>query len=667
MKNSKFIKNIAISFFSAGFLFVIFVYLWILGVSDLIVSKIDYLGRNFQGLNKSLFFSSSFFSSYIFVIVSFTAGALVFLEIKNKIFKACLYVLVSLSLLLLIFIDFLIIWILLLIVSFIASYLLDKKKKGCIPKLYLYISIIAIFFSFLQVNNFINSFKKNINSNNNSAMFFVFDRISFLNFKSNSFGFNDSFKIAKESFKENWFIGSGQGTFTYNVSKYGGAVDGSASPEMIRSNNPSNYFFMLVSNSGLLGILVYFVFISLFFIISFHILYDNLTKDYAIYRKNSFILISIISVIFANLFLLPNIFLTFIFWILLAIMMIEIKKDVPQFFSDKIISRDVENNQENKINIYPLANLLFVVIIVILSGFYTIIFRYHIADYNYKEYLINSAKASEELKEAIRLNPYFEDYSIKLAENSLAKISFELGKENEEDKDLSVLGEESARSIEIIKRNLKEHPNSVRAWEIAGNVYKNVSPFIKKGVQEWIIKSFENALEFEPHNLFFKLEIAKAYLLEGTTDGVDNEKVNKSIDLLNSITDKCLNNRCLYYTEAKFYLAKALEAKGKNKQAIEELQDINIDKQEFIDENDPNVLFELGRIYFNNEELDKAKKVLEEVLRIKPNYSNALYTLASVYEKQGNIGRAITLLEKVKELNQDNSEILEKIDSLKKL
>jgi len=643
------LKNILISFFASLFVFVVLVYLWIFGVTE------------------TMLFSDRALISYIFVIVAFATGALVFLDVRNKIFKAILYCLLIFSLLLLILLDSLTVWILLLIVAFTSSYLLDDQKKGRIPKLYLYISIIAIFFSFLQANDFINSFRKFVNPSNDSAAASIFDKISFLSFNNNSFGFIDSFKISKGALKENWFIGSGQGTFPYNVSKYGGQAAGYESPRAIRLNNPSNYLFTLAANTGLLGVLSYSGLIIFFFIIFYHVTCDKMKQNDEQHKKSSFILINIICVVLALLFLLPNMFLIFIFWVSLAIMMLELKKIFPQFFSDKSISMDGQYKQENKMNIYPLANLLFVVIIIVLSGFYTIVFRYRIADRNYKEYLINSAQASGKLEEAIRLNRHFEDYALKLAERSLEKISFELAKEKEEDKELNVLGEESARSIEITKRNVEEHPNSVRAWETAGNVYKNVSPFVKKGAEEWIIKSFENALELEPHNFFFKLEIGKAYLLEGTVDGVDNEKLSKSIDFLNSVIDGCANNKCDYYTEAKFYLAKALEAKGKDKQAIAELQDINVNNQPFIEKDDAKVLFELGRIYFNNGELDKAVRVLEEVLRISPNNSNALYTLAAVYEKQLKIEQAISLLEKVLELNSGNSDIQEKIESLKKI
>ena len=81
---------------------------------------------------------------------------------------------------------------------------------------------------------------------------------------------------------------------------------------------------------------------------------------------------------------------------------------------------------------------------------------------------------------------------------------------------------------------------------------------------------------------------------------------------------------------------------------------------------DAKVLFELGRMYFNNEEWKSASEKFELVLEQQPNNSDARYSLALALEKQGNKTRAIQELERVLELNPGKEEVLQKLEQLQK-
>jgi len=80
----------------------------------------------------------------------------------------------------------------------------------------------------------------------------------------------------------------------------------------------------------------------------------------------------------------------------------------------------------------------------------------------------------------------------------------------------------------------------------------------------------------------------------------------------------------------------------------------------------PEVLFQLGRLYFNAKRIDDAIGQLEKVVNFMPNHSNALYSLGIAYKEKGEKEKAIKAFEKVLELNPGNEDVQAKLDELKK-
>jgi len=74
--------------------------------------------------------------------------------------------------------------------------------------------------------------------------------------------------------------------------------------------------------------------------------------------------------------------------------------------------------------------------------------------------------------------------------------------------------------------------------------------------------------------------------------------------------------------------------------------------------------FQLGRIYYNEGEYDKAAEQFQTAIALFPNHSNSLYSLALVYEKQGDYDKALELMKRVGELNMGNQDIEDKIAAL---
>ena len=80
----------------------------------------------------------------------------------------------------------------------------------------------------------------------------------------------------------------------------------------------------------------------------------------------------------------------------------------------------------------------------------------------------------------------------------------------------------------------------------------------------------------------------------------------------------------------------------------------------------PNLVFELGLLYYRNGDKDKAFATLQQVLVLQPNYSNANWYLALIYEERKDIPNAIAQLQKIlaMEANKDNQIVLDKLQQL---
>ena len=76
--------------------------------------------------------------------------------------------------------------------------------------------------------------------------------------------------------------------------------------------------------------------------------------------------------------------------------------------------------------------------------------------------------------------------------------------------------------------------------------------------------------------------------------------------------------------------------------------------------------FQLGRLYYNDNQIDDSIAVFETVLQIFPNHSNALYSLGVAWQKKGNNAKAKTYFEKVLELNPDNQDVKNRLAELNK-
>ncbi|MEK7575867.1 MAG: tetratricopeptide repeat protein, partial [Patescibacteria group bacterium] len=183
-------------------------------------------------------------------------------------------------------------------------------------------------------------------------------------------------------------------------------------------------------------------------------------------------------------------------------------------------------------------------------------------------------------------------------------------------------------------------------WMQLGKVYELAVPLGIQGALEMAINSYNEAFFRSPADP--SIIVSKARVKMKVGDRVSAK------DLLNSALE--VKND---FTPALFMLSQIDVAEGNLKSAIQRAE------QAFVSSpNDIGVLFQLGILYYNDRDFDKAQLALEKVVILRPDYSNARYFLGLIYSRKTMVSDAIAQFRKIEEYNPDNAEVKRILNNL---
>lgn len=425
------------------------------------------------------------------------------------------------------------------------------------------------------------------------------------------------------------FLGSGIGTFHYDFSKYKPLEFNESWLWQIRFDRAGSHLAEILGQMGFLGIIAYLGLIGIFLMIFWF-----LTSGFKSFNLKSQalhlpLLVGFIGVVVSQVVYYQNSVLAFLFWLILAMTVVSWQKPADE----KVIS--FKN--------FPELSLIFSTLIIIFGAVILTMYfyggKFYLADIKYKDSLsLAGNQRIETLKRAVSLNPRFAFYRLALSRAYLAE---------------ALIAQDSARiqnmvsnSIDQAKAATQLKPNSVRAWETLGIVYREIGP-VAAGATEWGVKSFEKAIELEPQNPALYTELGKLHLAAGNL-----EKAKESFNQARKIKAN--------YAEATIQLALLSEREGVVEEAITELENIAQNQPLNID-----VSFQLGRLYFNAGRVNEAISQFQKVIILVPGHSNAHYSLGVAYTSQGEKEKAIEEFEKVLEINPGNQDVIQKLEQLR--
>lgn len=452
--------------------------------------------------------------------------------------------------------------------------------------------------------------------------------------------YKTSFLITKKAIFANPVLGSGPATFSYNFSLYRPSAFNKSDYWKIRFDKSFSQFLEILATLGLPAWLSYFLIISLIIYINIILFAKYFKKREPVltsadYNLASALFTAFILLVISQLFFYFNTVLNFSFWFLAALTMAFWQNYNQALFKEKTMDL---NKTVLFFRIWPLILFFLAGAIFISAGFKIKFFAADIA-------AASSSNREAGLLTAVKLNPYRANYNISLAEFYLNRVRLEAakpkGKENN-----NFIQSNISQSIKAGRLAASAAPNSVKTQETLGMIYRDIVP-LTVGAEIWAEQFFKNSLNFEPTNPVLTAELARIYL--------NNNDIVKAEEYF----IKTLALKPDYY-EAKFGLAKVYLKDKKDNLAFKLLNEL---AEKVMDRE---VFYELGRFYYNNNEIDKAIERFKLALSLSPKHSNSLYSLGIAYEAKGDIKTALKYYRQVLELNQGNEEVEKKIKELSK-
>lgn len=456
--------------------------------------------------------------------------------------------------------------------------------------------------------------------------------------------------IVKEVIKQSPVLGTGPETFVYNYSLYKPENINQTAFWSFRFVNTPAEILNLVSETGILGILIFLAMIGMFL--------SKIVKGLIANEKDSDQLTGVKIGLFCSWvalmigwFLYPqNITLMFVFWLFFAFLIIlnSKKEDV------KII------NLKTSGKIASLVSFGFIILMIIVIGFLYLEGSKFIAEAKFKRGLdlIEEDKLDLGINKVIQatiVNPYEDKFYRNLAQLFLLKINQDLAASslNQEERANRVQAGIS-NAINSTVRATTLNSKDVSNWIVRGLIYRNLITLVN-GAGEWAIKSYQEALKLEPTNPFIYTEIARTYVNQVdllSNQAQKDETAKKQIaDYLNKAVEAYKNAIELKsdYSPAHFEIALVYDRQGRINEAIAKMEG---NKQAI--PKDTGIAFQLAVLYYKSSQFDKAKAEFLRAVALDENFSNARYFLGLLFDREGNKEAAIEQFEKIAELNPDN-------------
>jgi len=470
--------------------------------------------------------------------------------------------------------------------------------------------------------------------------------------------FKASWIVSSEAIKNNFFVGSGPATYSYDFSKYRSREFNDNQFYAMRFNQGAGLISETIATTGALGIFFLIILALSYLSIEVYLLSRNKTGD-KLYSLGFFVA----SVIFLlNAAILKTEGSILILGVLLSILAIAILLKENE---------SVEEYWNFSLKASPkFALALAFIFMVIASGvvfLFVFIGKVFVADMYMRKAIATTTYTDDSIltmNRALGLYNKEAQYFIQASQLQLVLANQEaLKKKEDRSKEKITNYLNGAISAGSIAKNLGI--NNVSTVENLAQVYENSVLYVEDslGLAE---DNYKRALELEPHNPNYYLKLAQIKYNSIKLAGKDDKDkiINETKDLLlKSITEKD------DFVSGYFNLAILQESQHDLDGAIDNMF------KAFVKSNRLNqdYLFDLGRLYqergIGNDDA-YAEKAFTEVLTYNAKNINAHFALAVLYEKNKKNDLAIAEYRRVIELLPDEqknyeAEILKRIENVK--
>lgn len=225
-------------------------------------------------------------------------------------------------------------------------------------------------------------------------------------------------------------------------------------------------------------------------------------------------------------------------------------------------------------------------------------------------------------------------------------------------------------AVQDAQTALARYPQDSVLWKAQGALYEVIIPFIP-GAEQFAFSSYGKAAELEPQNPAIYVDWGRAGLvfadrlqiLGGQASGEERSKIEQArraaLEEVGKILQKAVDVKA-DHAPAHFLLAQTALRLGNVEAAIQSAENARVSAPF-----DIGIAFQLGLLYYQNNDLNRARTEFERAIALNQNYSNARYFLGLIYDRQGDEPRAIEEFEKIAVFNPDNREVRKILENLR--
>ena len=408
--------------------------------------------------------------------------------------------------------------------------------------------------------------------------------------------------IAVKTIKERPIFGSGLGTFAYDFSKFKNQDFSKSSIWNITFNKSSSKVLNSLATTGVLGFLVLLAFMALpiFYGIKFFIAKKK-TNDASGLKKSpketlrvpseipnkiySILLLGLTVVLveqtIAYFLYNSNIALDFVYFFIIAALIGFISENNPSFL--RFSGQRKEYMLKSFSLITLITTLVFTLVFIFGMGLLILNGQRYLAEVNYYKGLVAYQSGQKEdglkkLEAAANLNSESDLYFRQLSQAYL------LGLQDELQNTKSVLSDEEKTKIQTLVSNSINagkiatdlNPQDVKNWSSRGYVFQNLL-MVSSDASTWAINSYDSALELDPNNPYLFFQEGSVYLAEAInlseTPADKNQLLVKAQEQLEKAIDLNPN-----YSNALYSLGIVYDSLGQKNKAIDtftKLQQLN--------------------------------------------------------------------------------------------
>ncbi|PJA64060.1 MAG: hypothetical protein CO160_00610 [Candidatus Portnoybacteria bacterium CG_4_9_14_3_um_filter_43_11] len=461
-------------------------------------------------------------------------------------------------------------------------------------------------------------------------------------------------KVAWQGLKSYPILGSGPGTFVNDFAKFKPVSFNAAEFWNIRFDKAPSQILEMAAAAGVLGLLSYLMLIVVFALLVF--VFFSRKKMEALakgkgeaesdYSKFGLPLaLGWLSLFLGQIFYYQNTVLLFYFWLFTALLLI-----VWQGLQGGP-AKKIEFSFKKIPEVGLIFNVIFLILVFAAVGLFYLAGRFYWAEVKMSQPIDSNEELISVFEQAVNLNNYRENYRQGLARAYLTGAWNEANKP-EADRNINLIQALAAGAIQQAREAVALSPNSVGAQENLGMIYRDSSGLVG-GTLPFAIEAMNKAKELEPTNPVFYREICRLRLLDEEAD------LDETLGYCQKAVDLKPN-----YLDANIQLALVYEKKGELERAVKQMESllnklkgVSFERGSALAGAATEIYFQLGRLHFNLNDLDKAVPMFEQAAIITPGYANARYALALSYAGKGRNEDALIQLQIVDQLAPNNENV----------